>query len=81
VNLFIHSPIRLRGVVLNYLSTGKDFTFTFYHIKENRISHSYRPKNLEVKTKLQDPPIEKTLKTSSLTQILWTRPSRIYALT
>jgi hypothetical protein len=26
--LFIHSPIRLRGVMLNYLSTGKTLPFT-----------------------------------------------------
>jgi hypothetical protein len=27
MNLYVHSPIRLQSVVLNYLSTGTTFTF------------------------------------------------------
>jgi hypothetical protein len=30
VDLYIHSPIRLRGVVLNYLSTGVTLPFYLY---------------------------------------------------
>jgi hypothetical protein len=30
MDLYIHSPIRLHGVVLNKLSTGTTLPFTFY---------------------------------------------------
>jgi hypothetical protein len=30
VDLYIHSPIRLHGVVLNYLSTGTTLHFNMY---------------------------------------------------
>jgi hypothetical protein len=30
VDLYIHSPIRLHGIVLNKLSTGTTLPFTFY---------------------------------------------------
>jgi hypothetical protein len=33
VDLYIHSPIRLHGVVLNWLSTGITVLFTAYNIK------------------------------------------------
>jgi hypothetical protein len=32
VDLYIHSPIRLHGVVLNYLRTGTTLPFTFTFI-------------------------------------------------
>jgi hypothetical protein len=33
VDLYIHSPIRLHGVVLNSLGTGTNLPFTFYEGK------------------------------------------------
>jgi hypothetical protein len=37
MDLYIHSPIRLHGVVLNQLSTGVILPFTLLYTSEDRI--------------------------------------------
>jgi hypothetical protein len=43
---FIHSPIRLHGVVLNYLSTEPTLHFTWHYIIEDRALHNDYSENI-----------------------------------
>jgi hypothetical protein len=53
VYLYIHTPIRLHGVVLNYLSTGAALPFTGYTQNKHLVTDAQRQRG-KVREELQE---------------------------